>query len=1194
MTYNTLLLILGVIMDGKTRTTDVNTLRNIIDATSAAIHILGPDGLIIDCNSATFSMFRVKNDDEIIGRPPSVISSTKQSNSADSVAASEEYIKRAFSGETVSFEWEHQRLDGTVFPCTVTLELIEYEGTTCLMSTVVDTSDIIALRKKTAMMIENAPIPMIDLKPDLSIIQANHAFSDLISKSHADLLGMKLTDFDVKNRAGESLTEGIEEKRQVKGEMDALVPGGIRHLQYHYSPFFDDAGNLLSIFAYYINKTDEINAVRDIVKLTGQCQAGILDSRLDSTHYSGELKQLIEGINGTLDSIIGPLNVAAEYMDRIAKGDIPPRLTEEYHGDFNEIKNNLNNCIDSLNQLMDDTSVMNQEQKAGNIEALIDTSRYLGFYKDITHGLNEAISLHVSGVLKILDLLSSYAEGDFNPVLEQMPGKQALANEKLDQLRDNILALVEDCNLLTRAAVEGRLDTRAETGNHKGDYLRIVEGLNNTLDAVVRPIRDAERILGRFVVNDHSPSMDEDKYHGEFKVLAENLNQVKNRLLAATSLAMDVATGNTEKLDTLKKTGRRSEQDELMPAFITCMENVQRLIKDIGLLSSAANEGNLDVRVDPSNHEGEYRRIVEEMNITFELMADRVAWFESILDAMQFPVSVTDLDARWTFVNKAVEKMLKVSRKDIIGRPCKEWGTAICGTENCGIKKLQNGFNTTNYEQNDGYFKVDTAYVKNAKGEDVGHVEVVSDVTAMKKVENYLDLSVENISFCLNKFAKGETDFDVNVPDSDEYTNEVGKKIVSLADNIHQARDSVKDLVLQANNLAKDAIRGNLKSRADTTRVAGDFAEVLDGINNTLESVVTPVQEAIKVADEYALANFTARFDPALQVEGDWTGFKISLDNIGIQICEAIRLINVKILELTSNTEEATTSVQEISSGAQQIAQNMGSVNANAEQGDIGIVQILKAMEDFTITVGEVSQRAEMVSGSATEANLFSKEGIELARKSEAAMKGIIGSTSEVNGIVQDINLQMGEIGKIVRLITDISNQTNLLALNAAIEAARAGDAGRGFAVVAAEVKSLAQDSRVSAENIADMISNLQVKTEKATDAIVHAGTAVEDGNQALGETIGAFSKIVESIEDITKNAVDMASSSEEQAAAVEEITASVNEVSILVQGTSKEAGIAATATEEASVSIEQIGVVVANVSGIADSISKEMAKFKI
>ena len=251
-------------------------------------------------------------------------------------------------------------------------------------------------------------------------------------------------------------------------------------------------------------------------------------------------------------------------------------------------------------------------------------------------------------------------------------------------------------------------------------------------------------------------------------------------------------------------------------------------------------------------------------------------------------------------------------------------------------------------------------------------------------------------------------------------------------------------------------------------------------------------------------------------------------------------------------------------------------------------------MEDLTITVGEVSQRAEKVSGSATEANQFSKEGIELAKRSESAMGNIQLSTREVDQIVREINVQMEEIGKIVRLITDISNQTNLLALNAAIEAARAGEAGRGFAVVAAEVKSLAQDSRASAENIADMIGNLQAKAKKANDAIITAGTAVEDGNRSLEETVGAFSKIADSIEDITRNAMDMASSSEEQAAAVEEITASVNEVSVLLQETAHEAGDAAAATEEASASIEQIGRVVANVSGIADIISREMTKFKV
>ena len=56
--------------------------------------------------------------------------------------------------------------------------------------------------------------------------------------------------------------------------------------------------------------------------------------------------------------MIGPLNVAAEYVDRISKGDIPPKITDSYNGDFNEIKNNLNTCIDAVNALVADASML--------------------------------------------------------------------------------------------------------------------------------------------------------------------------------------------------------------------------------------------------------------------------------------------------------------------------------------------------------------------------------------------------------------------------------------------------------------------------------------------------------------------------------------------------------------------------------------------------------------------------------------------------------------------------------------------------------------------------------------------------------------------------------------------------------------------------------------------------------------------
>lgn len=590
----------------------------------------------------------------------------------------------------------------------------------------------------------------------------------------------------------------------------------------------------------------------------------------------------------------------------------------------------------------------------------------------------------------------------------------------MDLLRGNLLALIEDTNTLTNAATEGDLSTRADAMKHQGDFKKIITGINATLDAVINPLNMAAEYVDR-ISKGEIPSLITDTYNGDFNKIKNNLNQcinglgglvecndiiqrlvvndhtrkvenqspgifgsmgkatnqVRERLLSATALTNDIAIGNTSRLSELKKIGKRSEQDLLMPAFIHCMENVQRLIEETNMLSQAAVEGRLATRANAANHEGDFKKIIE-------------------------------------------------------------------------------------------------------------------------------------------------------------------------------------------------------------------------GINLTLDSVTIPVNEALRVSKEYSHYQFRTRIDPTINLSGDWMEFKNALDNIGIQVSSAVGLINSQFLDLASNAEEATASIEEVSAGAQQIAHSSVGVSKNAEQGNEGINQVVKAMEDLTVTVGEVSQRAEQVSSSAVQANEFSKIGINLAKKSEASMMEMTRSSSEVDQIINEINIQMADIGKIIRLISDIASQTNLLALNAAIEAARAGEAGRGFAVVAAEVKSLAQDSRKSAENIADMISTLQDKAQKATTAMAYADKTVTEGSKSLTETLDAFNKIASSIDDITRNAMDVAAASEEQAASVEEVTASIHEVSTLLINTANEAGNTAAATEEVSGSIEQISKVVSNVSGIADSVSREMSKFVV
>jgi methyl-accepting chemotaxis protein len=166
--------------------------------------------------------------------------------------------------------------------------------------------------------------------------------------------------------------------------------------------------------------------------------------------------------------------------------------------------------------------------------------------------------------------------------------------------------------------------------------------------------------------------------------------------------------------------------------------------------------------------------------------------------------------------------------------------------------------------------------------------------------------------------------------------------------------------------------------------------------------------------------------------------------------------------------------------------------------------------------------------------------------------------------------------------------------LNAAIEAARAGEAGRGFAVVASEVKSLALESRQSAENISEMIEGLTKKTQAASDTMDKSVQVVREGGRALNETLEVFNKIIDSVNTISLQMDNVAKAAEQQAAAVEEITASINEVNTLVSGTAKDAVAAAAASEEAAAAIDQISEQITQVHSAAEKLNAETGKFTV
>ena len=90
--------------------------------------------------------------------------------------------------------------------------------------------------------------------------------------------------------------------------------------------------------SYLLSMENIHGLVNDARMMTEATIEGRLDTRIDVTNHQGDCRRVAEGINNTLDAVIGPLNMAAEYVERIAQGNTPPKIADKYSGDFNEIK----------------------------------------------------------------------------------------------------------------------------------------------------------------------------------------------------------------------------------------------------------------------------------------------------------------------------------------------------------------------------------------------------------------------------------------------------------------------------------------------------------------------------------------------------------------------------------------------------------------------------------------------------------------------------------------------------------------------------------------------------------------------------------------------------------------------------------------------------------------------------------------
>jgi len=291
---------------------------------------------------------------------------------------------------------------------------------------------------------------------------------------------------------------------------------------------------------------DAVNAlIEDAMMLSDSAVEGKLRARADASKHGGDFAKIIKGVNQTLDAVIGPLNVAAGYIEQIGKGKIPEKITDEHKGDFADIKNSINSCIDGMGGLVEGKDIL--KQMSQNDYSNQVSGSYLGIYSEIA----ESVNLVADRINHTIEILNDISMGDFKDLATlKSVGKRSENDNLLPTVIrtiENIKSLVEETETLSRSAVEGKLSTRGETDKFKGEYAKVIEGINQTLDAVIEPIREASAVLQEMAKGNLQITM-EGNYRGDHAEIKNALNgtieNIRSYVSEISSVLAGIGEGN--------------------------------------------------------------------------------------------------------------------------------------------------------------------------------------------------------------------------------------------------------------------------------------------------------------------------------------------------------------------------------------------------------------------------------------------------------------------------------------------------------------------------------------------------------------------------------------------------------------------------------------------------------------------------
>jgi methyl-accepting chemotaxis protein len=558
-----------------------------------------------------------------------------------------------------------------------------------------------------------------------------------------------------------------------------------------------------------------------------------------------------------------------------------------------------------------------------------------------------------------------------------------------------------------------------------------------------------------------------DKYEGAYRDMAEGINGMVNGHISVKKKAMacvaEFGKGNFE-APLEKFPGKKAFINDTIERL---RNNLKEFIQDMNRMSDEHNKGDIDVVIPAEKFEGAFRVMAEGVNgmVNGHISVKKKAMAcVAEFGKGNFEAPLEKFPGKKAFINDTIERLRN------------------------NLKEFIQDMNRMSDEHNKGDIDV---VIPAEKFE--GAFRVMSEgVNGM--VNGHISVKKKAMA-CVAEFGKGNFEAPLE--------KFPGKKAF-INDTIEQVRANLKALIADANMLAQAAVEGRLETRADASKHQGDFRKIVQGVNDTLDSVIGPIED-ISVVLEAA-----AQRDLSTRVEKEYRG---RLEELKRTVNQLLHNLDDALTQVASSVEQVSDASNQISNGSQMLAE--------------GANEQASSLEEVSASLEEMAANTRQNASNANQAKQMANESRQSAEKGNNGMQ-------RMSSAINRIKASSDETAKIVKTIDEIAFQTNLLALNAAVEAARAGDAGKGFAVVAEEVRNLAQRSATAAKSTADLIEESVKNSQGGVDIC-------DEVAKILGEIVEGSSKVSDVIAEI-------AAASDEQSKGIDQVNTAVAQMNTVTQ----------------------------------------------